>query len=346
MFYSYQMPEGSVLPDALKTKNDWLNPPVLFPKGPHHSTLILLHGRGSNAFSFGSALLAMKLSSTSLTLPDTFPDVKFIFPTAKLRRSAALKRARIAQWFDNFSLEDPDERQGAQHEGLHESAEFIHKIILQEVGLVGMQNVVLGGFSQGCAMDLHVLMSFQSSHERSLGGFFEMSGWLPFSKQLAAISEGKDPESMDSAEDADENGEDDNPFDDKKPNENAIMSLAARAIHFVRQDVLDFSDTREKYDTVRVPIFLGHGELDEKVSVNLGKKAADTMTKLGWIVTWKSYGVLAHWYSPEELEDVARFVKEFGGGVRIRQCFSSLKKSTMIVSIFPPYTLAILLSAL
>lgn len=315
-FYNYQMPEGSVLPDALKTQNGWLDPLVLSPKGPHHRTLVLLHGRGSNAFSFGSALLAMKLSPTSLTLPETFPDAEFIFPTAKLRRSAALKRARIAQWFDNFSLEDPDERQGAQHEGLHESAEFIHKIILQEAGLVGTQNVILGGLSQGSAMGLHVLMSFQSSHERSLGGFFGMSGWLPFSKQLAAISEGKDPESTDIAEDADENGEDENPFDDEKPNENAITSLAARAIHFIRQDVLDFPDTREKYDTVTVPIFLGHGELDEKVSVNLGKNAADTMTKLGWIVTWKSYSGLAHWHSPEELEDVARFVKEFGDNAR------------------------------
>lgn len=149
--------------------------------------------------------------------------------------------------------------------------------------------MILGGLSQGCATGLHVLMSFQSNHERCLCGFFGMSGWLPFSKQLAAISEGKDPESTDIAEHTDQN-----PFDDEKPNENAIASLAARAIHFVRQDVLDFPDTREKYDTVTVPIFLGHGELEEKVSVDLGKNAADTMTKSGWVVTWRSYSGLAH----------------------------------------------------
>ena len=67
--------------------------------------------------------------------------------------------------------------------------------------------------------------------------------------------------------------------------------------------VMDFPDTKF-IDTPAVSIFLGYGELDEKVSVSLGKRAAHIMAKLGWNVIWKSYSDLEHWYSPQDLEDV------------------------------------------
>ena len=312
-FFAYQMPTGSVQPDTLKTESDWLDPLFVPPRSTHRRTFILLHGRSSNAFSFGSALLAVKLPSTSSTLAETFPDARFIFPTTKMRRAAALNGVRIAQWFVVVSLEDPDQQQELQRAGLRESAEFIHDIILREAELVGIENVVLGGLSQGCAMGLHALMSFQSDPGRSLGGFFGMSGWLPFSRQLVAIAEGRDPESTSiDTKDQDER----NPFDNEEPSENAAVNPTARAIHFVRQDVMDSPETKINKDMPVVPIFLGHGELDEKVSASLGKNAADTMARLGWPVKWKSYSDLNHWYSPEELEDVARFVQSFRGNGR------------------------------
>lgn len=52
-------------------------------------TIILLHGRGSNSERFGHVFIE------SAGIAKCLPTVKFIFPTAKKRRSTALKRVPI-----------------------------------------------------------------------------------------------------------------------------------------------------------------------------------------------------------------------------------------------------------
>lgn len=80
-------------------------PLTIPPLGEKHThTLILLHGRGSNAERFGLEFLS------SANLQPRLPTVKFVFPTARKRRSTVLKRIPINQWFDNYSLDDPGQR--------------------------------------------------------------------------------------------------------------------------------------------------------------------------------------------------------------------------------------------
>jgi predicted esterase len=94
------------------------SPPLIFsPSQTHQTTLIILHGRGSTAQKFAEPLLAHAVSSPPATpLPastgevhhrsfrDHFPNTKFVFPTAPLRRAVVFKRSLIHQWFDNWSL--------------------------------------------------------------------------------------------------------------------------------------------------------------------------------------------------------------------------------------------------
>jgi hypothetical protein len=224
--------------------------PLIVPSSQIHThSAILLHGRGSNATRFGLELLKSRTSSGK-TLQELFPSVKFIFPTASRRRSTILKRVPINQWFDNYSLEDPTERQDLQYEGLRETTEFIGRIVLEEAATLtgGVGNVILGGLSQGCATALIASLSFiwtgsglESSTAsikstgsadasiKSLGGFIGMSGWLPFAQDIISATE---PDLHYN------NEEDDDPFetaDTKSTHKVDIVSTPAQDSCFTRQ---------------------------------------------------------------------------------------------------------------
>ncbi|KAL3472715.1 Phospholipase/Carboxylesterase-domain-containing protein [Aspergillus californicus] len=161
------MPSPKPYPAPLVT------PPL---RNDHTHTLILLHGRGSNSDRFGSIFLE------STQIAQRLPTVKFIFPTAKKRRSMVLKRTPIHQWFDNYSLDDPNMRTDLQVDGLGESSRFLRTLIDDEARLFRTANdipipageeysrIVIGGLSQGCALSVFCL----------LGGF-------PFEKEITGL---------------------------------------------------------------------------------------------------------------------------------------------------------------
>ena len=81
---------------ARKGGKGYPEPLIIFPSTAHTHSATLLHGRGSNATRFGLEFLSSKTSSGK-SLQELFPSVKFIFPTAKRRRSTILKRSMIHQ---------------------------------------------------------------------------------------------------------------------------------------------------------------------------------------------------------------------------------------------------------
>jgi predicted esterase len=58
-----------------------------------------------------------------------------------------------------------------------------------------------------------------------------------------------------------------------------------------------------------IPVFLGHGTLDEKVPQAIGRDARDCLGLLGVDVTWRLYGGLGHCYSEEMLGDIIKFLR-------------------------------------
>lgn len=140
-----------------------------------------------------------------------------------------------------------------------------------------------------------------------------MSGWLPFANQLETL--------LASGDEA--NGKSENPDsgrssikNDGRPatdyEEGPELAPGQRIIQFVRQDVMGFTSTTSQ-STLSVPVWLGHGELDDLVSVDLGRRANGILTQAGWNVRWQSYDDLAHWYKPDELEDIVNFLHDVVG---------------------------------
>lgn len=292
----------------------------------HTHTIILLHGRGSNSERFGHVFIE------STGIAKRLPTTKFIFPTAKKRRSTILKRIPINQWFDNYSLEDPNIRSELQLEGLQESSQFLRNLIEDEAELLsndstfgdGYSRVVIGGLSQGCAASVFCLLGGLLTGEDSgvrkpLGGFIGMSGWLPFERELAEILhiDGGDQENTQS-----EAGEDDvNPFAHDTGGDDVPADI--QAVNHIRDTLnlppyqLDPDDSKNagSISYLKTPVFLGHGSADPKVSVDLGRRMASILTDgFGMDVTWKAYEEFGHWYKvPDEIDDAVRFLKEKAG---------------------------------
>ncbi|KAK6502615.1 hypothetical protein TWF506_003195 [Arthrobotrys conoides] len=346
-------------------KHDYPEPFVVDASSSHTHTCILLHGRGSNGPKFGEALLSSQ-TSNNITFKSAFPPgTKFIFPTAKKRRSIIFKRIPINQWFDNYSLDNPGIREHLQVDGLRETTEVIHQIIRDEVsGGIDLGNIVLGGLSQGCAASVYALLTF----EGRVGAYVGMSGWFPFVKYVneslggeeeksgvEQVDEGvfninthgvgiggfdnaeqeednqeledEDEDEDEEEEEEDSDEEDDETDDDEVPTGNNHTEIpkpttttssnnplkVIEALNFLRENI-DFpllDSTVENLPCLKTPVFLGHGEEDEKVNVSLGRQTRDALLGLSMDVTWKLYADFGHWYKvPDEIDDIVAFLQK------------------------------------
>ncbi|PKK54971.1 hypothetical protein CI102_238 [Trichoderma harzianum] len=156
------------------------SPFVVGPATGHTHTIILLHGRDSEAQEFASEFFECEATGTEQTLPDLFPTVRWVFPQANPLRSERF-RVEMSQWFDMWSVEDQQERAEMQVPGLRSSVNMIAELIEQEELLVPRSNIFLGGISQGFAT----------------GGFAGLCGfstWLPLANQAASALELVDDE--------------------------------------------------------------------------------------------------------------------------------------------------------
>jgi pimeloyl-ACP methyl ester carboxylesterase len=139
-----------------------------------------------------------------------------------------------------------------------------------------------------------------------------MCGWLPYSnvfKDIAGEENLGDIFSQD-------NGDDD-PFarlDDEASDDEGFASKgekkdgASKAVEYLREE----TDMEDKTGAVfkNIPVFLGHGTKDENVSIALGREARACLEMVDVEVRMVEYKDLGHWYSPEMLDDIFRFLKE------------------------------------
>lgn len=94
------------------------------------------------------------------------PHSLIYLPHREKRRSTALKRVPINQWFDNYSLEEnPNIRIELQIDGLQETSKILWELIDKEAELLsnnrvvgdGYSRVMIGTLSQGCAASVFCL---------------------------------------------------------------------------------------------------------------------------------------------------------------------------------------------
>ena len=304
-----------------KSKTDshiYPKPFTVAPISQHTQTMLLLHGRGSNGEKFGLEFLAAK-TAVGKSIQEHFPGMKFVFPTAKKRRAKWYNRAFTSQWFDSVPIDEQSngmsrEEVDWQLEGLAETAEFLNPVLDDEVMAVGAKNVFFGGLSQGCAMGVHLLLSYNpmergaNGNGSSLGGFIGISGWFPFADDIQdLIGPGVEGEAVGEDDDDDPSetyGEEDNGFDFEPQ-----LSLPKQVCNFVRENLELPPFEALEPPCLQTPVFLGHGKSDEKVKTDLGLEVATVLRKIGMRVRWEEYDV-GHWYKvPEEIEDIIDFIK-------------------------------------
>jgi predicted esterase len=301
------------------------SPPLVFlPPRDHKTTLVMLHGRGSTAQKFAEPLLQHLVSpastptasdATSPAQPlkpfqDHFPNTKFVFPTAPLRRAVVFKRSLTHQWFDNWSLTEPELKQHLQVQGLRETSSFLHDLLQKEIEEVGAGNVVLMGLSQGCAASIVSTLLWKG---QPFGGLVGMCGYLPFRKGMHDAMEDNVDEDNDSLVGSGEGMED---IFERDGQDIGGGTKYEKAVEWLGEE-LQTSDGKTELAQARsmqsIPVFMGHGTDDEKVPKLFGKLAADFLDYINVDVTWKEYEGLGHWYSENMLRDVVLFLKNLKG---------------------------------
>lgn len=287
-------------------------PPLIYPPlSTHKTTLIILHGRGSTAAQFAEPFLAPHVPPISDTnapaqsFRNHFPHTKFVFPTAPLRRAEAFNRALIHQWFDNWSLTEPEVKTDIQVPGLRETSAYLHGLLREEIGIVGKGNVVLMGLSQGCAASVVAGMLWEGE---AFGGVVGMCGYVPLRRGMEDVIEEK-------AKDDDGlvvSGDDEEDMFDRNGDGGVEKTKLGRAVEWLREELdvsHEVSGSTVKAPMQSIPVFMGHGVEDEKVPVRFGRMAKDFLKSVNVNVEWHEYEDLGHWYSVDMLRDVMVFLK-------------------------------------
>ena len=107
-------------------------------------------------------------------------DVRFVFPYAPVQKVTVFGGQSTPAWYDILG----SDINRVEHEpSLRASAIDVQALIEREIARgIPASRIVLGGFSQGCAMTL--LAGLRSPHR--LAGLLGMSGYLPLAATTAA----------------------------------------------------------------------------------------------------------------------------------------------------------------
>ncbi|KAI9640028.1 hypothetical protein NHQ30_011590 [Ciborinia camelliae] len=249
------------------------------------NTLILLHGTSSHGVPFGEELLEQ--------IPfDTFlPCTKLIFPSGSLRKTTVFGGKETNAWFDIADFADRTKGEEQQKEGLKSSVEYLGELIQDVVDNESHDEefqVFVGGFSQGCAMSMILLLSGELDRlgiSQKLGGVVGFSGWLPFAKQLGKVASSGN---------------------DWKEKRVLVQSWLRRELELPPSLPRDEMVPLEENMT----IFLAHGTSDEKVRMEWGEDLKRVLEAVGYNVEWYQYEGLGHVIVPDELIDMTDFIKD------------------------------------
>lgn len=251
------------------------------PLGAHTHTVIFLHDRGSTATEFALELFESSASATKLSLRNTFPSFKWVFPFAPLtltkNRNTAANNVAISQWFDIWSLASPQEKLEEQRKGLSDNVEALVSLIQHEIseGGIAANQIFLAGMSQGIALAIHAFFRLATP----LAGVLGFCGWMPFASEVDRIANSGDWQGT--------------------LNE-------VRAITGDSRD--DLRDAEMQLETV---VYLAHSRNDRTVPIENGIQMRDSLEAMGLKVQWHEYGDGAHWFQePVGIDDLVAFLRK------------------------------------
>jgi phospholipase/carboxylesterase len=140
------------------------------PKPTH--AVIWLHGLGADGHDFAPIVPELQLGAS--------PAIRFVFPHAPVQPVTINGGMAMRSWYDIFQA---DLVRREDETGLRASEQAVRALI-QEQNRQGIatSNIVLAGFSQGCAMTLQTGLRL----EEQLAGMVCLSGYLPLADKASA----------------------------------------------------------------------------------------------------------------------------------------------------------------
>src|SRR5678815_3549239 len=107
------------------------------------ASMIILHGLGADGSDFVPVAHELDLSAVG--------PVRFVFPHAPVRPVTINNGYVMPAWYDILSLDAQSPRE--DEAGLRQSQALVEELIAREKARgIPARRIVLGGFSQGCAM--------------------------------------------------------------------------------------------------------------------------------------------------------------------------------------------------
>jgi phospholipase/carboxylesterase len=145
------------------------------PDGEAKATVIVLHGLGADGTDFLPFADEIDLQAVGA--------VRWIFPRAPVRPVTVNNGYRMRAWYDIYEFGAQTKSPREDDAGLRASFAAVHALIEREVARgVPANRIVLGGFSQGCAIALGAGLRCG----QRLAGLVGMSGYLPIASTTAA----------------------------------------------------------------------------------------------------------------------------------------------------------------
>ncbi|XP_072317489.1 lysophospholipase-like protein 1 [Eucyclogobius newberryi] len=136
------------------------------PTAKHSASVLFLHGSGDT----GQGLRAWV---RDVMTPDlAFSHIRVIYPTAPERPYTPMRGALSSVWFDRLKIS----RDCPEHlDSIDAMAELLGSVIQDEVNAgIPKHRIIIGGFSMGGAMALHLTCRFHPD----VGGVFALSSFL------------------------------------------------------------------------------------------------------------------------------------------------------------------------
>ncbi len=141
------------------------------PRAPVRASVVFLHGLGADGHDFEPVVPMFGTEGVRYVLPHA--------PTMAVTINGGFV---MPAWYDIVSLSF-DEVERADEGGVAASARAITALVQRERERgIPSERIVIGGFSQGAAMALHI----GARHPERLAGVLAMSGYLVLASRLAS----------------------------------------------------------------------------------------------------------------------------------------------------------------
>ena len=148
-----------------------LLPCIELETAPNPSAAVIwLHGLGADGNDFAPIIPELNLAGCQ--------GIRFIFPSAPSMPVTVNGGYVMPAWYDIIGRNLMDQEDAS---GIEKSAVSIVQLIEREASRgIAYKNMVIAGFSQGCAMALYIGLRFP----HRLAGIIALSGYLPLAMSL------------------------------------------------------------------------------------------------------------------------------------------------------------------